>query len=118
MSILSSTRSGFYSRLTKEYLLSHGYVQMESQTFRDRYFYRHNLYSKHYIKTLEKKSKLVFYVYFVESHCNNSGYRYVHTAYINTIAALKELEQMWDETNTKKKVKLKRKLIEKYNKIQ
>ena len=114
MSILSSTRSGFYSSLTKEYLLSHGYVQMESQTFQDRYFYRNRLYSKHYIKTLEKKSKLVFYVYFVEPHCNRSG---LHTAYITTIAALQELEQMWDETNTKKKVKLKRKLLEKYNKI-
>ena len=57
-------------------------------------------------------------MYFVESHCNDSGYRYVHSVYITTIAALKELEQMWDETNTKKKVKLKRKLIEKYNKIQ
>lgn len=115
MSILSSTRSGFYSSLTKEYLLSHGYVQMENSAFLDRCFYRHRLYSKHYIKTLERKSKLVFYVYFVESHYNKSG---LHTVYINTIAALKELEQMWDETNTKKKVKLKRKLLEKYNKIQ
>ena len=117
MSILSSTRSGFYSRLTKEYLLSHGYVQMESQTFRDRYFYRNRLYSNHYIKTktLKHNSKLVFYVYFVEPHYNRSG---LHTVYITTIAVLKELEQMWDETNTKKKVKLKRKLLEKYNKIQ
>ena len=115
MSILSSTRSGFYSRLTKAYLLSHGYVQIKDSAFSDKCFYRHRLYSKHCIKTLDHNSELVFYVYFIGSY-NNS--EHVHIVYITTLTALKELEQMWDETNTKKKAKLKRKLLEKYNKIQ
>ena len=73
MSILSSTRSGFYSSLTKEYLLSHGYVQMESQTFRDRYFYRHNLYSKHYIKTLCEEYDIDYQVEFTKPSEGGGG---------------------------------------------
>lgn len=57
--------------------------------------------------------ELMFYVYFTGSRHNNQGY-----AYLTSIAALKELEQMWDEMSSMKKGRLKRKLLEKYNKIQ
>lgn len=55
----------------------------------------------------------MFYVYFTGSRHNNQGH-----VYLTSISALKELEQMWDETSSMKKGKLKRKLLEKYNKIQ
>lgn len=55
----------------------------------------------------------MFYVYFTGSRHNNQGH-----VYLTTIAALKELEQMWDETSSMKKGKLRRKLLEKYNKLQ
>lgn len=113
MSILSSTRSGYYARLTKAYLLSHGYVQKENTYWQDGFFYRHHLYNEQYIRTLDYNGELMFYVYFTGSRHNNQGH-----VYLTSISALKELEQMWDETSSMKKGKLKRKLLEKYNKIQ
>lgn len=72
-----------------------------------------HLYNEQYIRTLDYNGELMFYVYFTGSRHNNQGH-----VYLATIAALKELEQMWDETSSMKKGKLRRKLLEKYNKLQ
>ena len=60
MSILSSTRSGFYSRLTKEYLLSHGYVQNEMSKIKSVFFYKGHVGSAYVIETFEQKGELKY----------------------------------------------------------
>ena len=112
MSILSSTRSGFYSRLTKEYLLSHGYVQNEMSKIKSVFFYKGHVGSAHVIETFEQKGELKYCTLADGGIPRVRGY-----VYINSIKALKDVEQMWASRGIEKS-KLIQQLLEKYNKIQ
>lgn len=112
MSILSSTQSGIYSHITKEYLLSHGYVQNEMSKIKDAFFYRWHVGSAHVIETFEYKGELVYCTLAKGGIPGVRGY-----IYINNIKTLKEVERMWDARGIERS-KLIRQLFENNKEIQ